>query len=129
MPTVVALRDGAEIDRVVGMKSPAELTAWLEALGGGETSLDRARQDAASRPTDIRARMELAAKLADAGRLDDATAEYVWLWEHMLEHDPALHGVRPPRWKPPSKRPSDPDVTRASKAPRCRAARSCRRRT
>lgn len=29
-----------------------------------------------------------------AARLDEATDEYVWLWQHMVESDPAMYGVR-----------------------------------
>ena len=45
-------------------------------------------------PADMRARMDLAKELRRAGRYEEATAEHVWLWEHMLEHEPALYGVR-----------------------------------
>jgi hypothetical protein len=38
--------------------------------------------------------MQLAQELTRAGRYDEATVEHVWLWEHMLEHEPAMVGVR-----------------------------------
>lgn len=31
---------------------------------------------------------------ASSGELDEATEEFVWLWEHLLEHEPAMNGVR-----------------------------------
>ena len=37
MPTVVAFRAGVEVDRVVGLKKPAELLSWLEGVQRGET--------------------------------------------------------------------------------------------
>jgi len=39
-------------------------------------------------------RMQLARALASAGKLDEATDAYSWLGEHMLEHEPAMVGVR-----------------------------------
>jgi hypothetical protein len=32
--------------------------------------------------------------LAGLGRFEEATDEYVWLWQHVLEHEPAMAGVR-----------------------------------
>ena len=51
MPTVIAFRDGKEIDRIVGMRAPAAFVAWLEGLARGETSLDLARTAAREKPT------------------------------------------------------------------------------
>jgi hypothetical protein len=42
----------------------------------------------------MRQRLDLAKELVDAGKLDEATEEYTWLWEHMLEHETSLYGVR-----------------------------------
>jgi thioredoxin 1 len=94
MPTVVAFRDGAELDRVVGLQRPDQLLRWLEGLGRGETSTDRTRAEIAANPHDMKARMSLARSMMHAGRFEDATTEYLWLWEHMLEHEPAMVGVR-----------------------------------
>jgi thiol-disulfide isomerase/thioredoxin len=93
MPTIVAFIDGKEFDRVTGAKTPKDLLAWLEGVLRGETLLtvlERGRQEG----TDPQARFNLAQELARAGRYDEAFAEYVWLWEHMLEHNRALYGVR-----------------------------------
>ncbi|MBS2026714.1 MAG: thioredoxin family protein [Deltaproteobacteria bacterium] len=94
MPTVIAFRDGAEIDRVVGLHPRDELLAWLDGLAHGETSLQRQRAEVASNPGDMQERMALAQMLVSANQLDEATKEYLWLWEHMLEHEPAMKGVR-----------------------------------
>src|SRR4051812_12591822 len=48
----------------------------------------------AQQPMDMMERMNAARALASAGKLDEATDAYVWLWEHMLEHEPAMLGVR-----------------------------------
>jgi thiol-disulfide isomerase/thioredoxin len=94
MPTVIAFRDGKEIDRIVGMRAPADLVAWLDGLARGETSLDIARKAARDNPTNADARLALARGLLQAGVLDEATTEHVWIWEHILEHAPQFVGVK-----------------------------------
>lgn len=94
MPTIIAFVEGKEFDRVVGAKKPKELLSWLEAVTRGETSLVVHKRRVQGEPADMNARMGLARELTRAGRYDEATAEHVWLWEHMLEHDRAMYGVR-----------------------------------
>jgi hypothetical protein len=38
--------------------------------------------------------MRYASRLREGGENEAATAEYLWLWKHMLEKDPNLFGVR-----------------------------------
>src|SRR5262245_41251160 len=45
-------------------------------------------------PADVRARLGFARELTRTGRYDEALVEHIWLWEHMLEYDPAMVGVR-----------------------------------
>jgi len=94
MPTVIAFRDGVEFDRSVGLKQPTELLSWLRGLLYGETALAKLRVEAAQQPGGMMPRMSLARALANAGKFDEATEEYAWLWQHMLEHEPAMLGVR-----------------------------------
>jgi hypothetical protein len=94
MPTVIAFRGGAEIDRVVGLRRPEQMLAWLDGLERGETASQQIRAHVSANPTDVEARRSLARALLDAGQLDEATTEYVWLWQHMLEHRPSMYGVR-----------------------------------
>jgi thioredoxin 1 len=94
MPTVVAFRAGAEVDRVVGLKRPRELISWLMGLQRGETNLDRVRAAARANPGDMQARYALARTLAQTRRFEEATDEYIWLWQHVTEHEPAMVGVR-----------------------------------
>jgi len=42
----------------------------------------------------VESRWALARGHRSAGRLDEATEEYAWLWKHMVEYDPATYGVR-----------------------------------
>jgi hypothetical protein len=59
-----------------------------------QTSLDKLQAEVAQQSTGMLGRMQLARALASAGKVDEATDAYVWLWEHMLEHEPAMFGVR-----------------------------------
>jgi hypothetical protein len=45
-------------------------------------------------PVDVKLRYARARKLLHDGAFDEATTEFVWLWQHMLEHDMAMVGVR-----------------------------------
>jgi thioredoxin 1 len=98
MPTMIAFREGKEFDRVVGFKGPEDFLAWLEGIDKGEKSIEgvkkRAAKGAEGGKVDVRARMDLARELQQAGKAEEAAEEYVWLWEHMLEHAPAMYGVR-----------------------------------
>lgn len=100
MPTLIAFRNGEEFDRVMGYQDADRLLAWCVDVKDGRTQLDRLRESAGSRATnaegkvDIRTRMELASGLVLNGRYDEALDEYVWLWENMVAHEPAMVGVR-----------------------------------
>jgi thioredoxin 1 len=94
MPTVIAIRDGREFDRIVGMRDPTAMLEWFGAVLRGESAVDRDRQAAAANAADMGARLTLARSLATARRFDEATEEYVWLWQHVLEYEPAMVGVR-----------------------------------
>jgi hypothetical protein len=82
MPTVMVFRDGDEIDRVIGFQKPDQLLAWLDGLTRGVTSLDRMRAEVAAKPDDAPLRLRYAGMLLHAGRLEEATSEYVWFWKH-----------------------------------------------
>jgi len=94
MPTVIVFRAGAELDRVVGMRGPDDLLAWLQAAQRGETTVDKLRRRVARDANDMQSRYALARGLAIAGLLAEATGELVWLWQHVLEHSPSMVGVR-----------------------------------
>ena len=94
MPTIIAFRSGKEIDRLVGMRPPGELLAWLEALQRGETAVDQLRKASEANPHDVQARLALAKAHASSRNFAAATEEFVRLWQHMLEHQPSMLGVR-----------------------------------
>ncbi len=94
MPTVIAFKDGEEKDRVVGYRDPKGLLAWMNGLTRGETNLDQVRRSLVDPKNDVRGRLSLARTLLQAGRKDEATEEFIWLWENMARIEPAMIGVR-----------------------------------
>jgi thiol-disulfide isomerase/thioredoxin len=92
VPTVIALRAGAEVDRFTGGRPADAVLEFFRGLEKGETELDRMQREAQG--GDLHARFTYANALASAGRLDDASKELLWLWEHALEIEPAWVGVR-----------------------------------
>ena len=95
-PTILLLRpDGTEVDRLVGYRDPkAFLADAAEALAGND-SLSRARK-ALEGPNanDPMLRMAYGDALAQKGRAEDALSEYLWCFDHGLEHSQAFVGVR-----------------------------------
>jgi thiol-disulfide isomerase/thioredoxin len=94
MPTVIVFRDGVEFDRSLGLKKPDELIGWLEGVLRGETTLSQAKKTATEQPKNMMARLDFARTMLMSGKLDEATEEFVWLWQHVVEHEPGMSGVR-----------------------------------
>ena len=99
MPTIIVFKDGKEYDRIVGYKSADELLEWLNGVLQGKHAIDKVIADAGDRKDpaakiNVEARMELARTLASNKKFDLATEEFLWLWEHMLEHEQGYSGVR-----------------------------------
>ena len=94
MPTLIAFKAGAEVDRIVGGRKPRQLLDWLEGLERGETAVEQLRHSLDEAGSDINGRFELARALLAAGKFDEATDHFAWLWEHMAEIDPDMAGVR-----------------------------------
>ncbi len=99
MPTIIVFKDGKEHDRIVGYKSADELLEWLNGVLQGKHAIDKVIADAGDRndpaaKINVLARMELARTLASNKKFDLATEEFLWLWEHMLEHNQGYSGVR-----------------------------------
>ena len=46
-----------------------------------------------SERSDMRARYADAQELLAAGRFDEATAELVWFWQHVVEYEPSAAGA------------------------------------
>ena len=99
IPTMIVWSEGEEFDRVSGFKSPETLLAWLDGITRGERDIDRLRAAAGDRMdaegnVDVEARLRLARELGRRGDFDEATDEFVWLWDNMLRFDPSMYGVR-----------------------------------
>jgi thiol-disulfide isomerase/thioredoxin len=95
-PTLLLLRpDGTEIDRLVGYRDAQTFLADARAALEGNDSLARARKklDGDGRD-DPMLRMNYGDALAQKGRIEDALSEYLWCFDHGLEHDRAFVGVR-----------------------------------
>lgn len=101
MPTMVAFKDGAELSRVVGYKKPADLLTWLGDVKAGkkagdavDAKLKAAKGAQPDAKVDIQERMALARELVQNRKLDEATEQYAWLWDNMVENEPSMVGVR-----------------------------------
>ena len=94
MPTLIAFKEGAEFDRLVGAQQPRDLLNWLQGLQQGETAIARLRRSVNEDATDAKNRFELARVLLAGGKLDEATSEFAWLWEHVSDADPEMADVR-----------------------------------
>ena len=91
MPTMVMLRGGNEIARKTGYMDAARTMQWMEGAASGKGE-EGPKVDKESR--DMQARFRTARELSMSGKPDEATEEFAWLWEHMLEFEPAMVGVR-----------------------------------
>jgi thioredoxin 1 len=94
MPTVIAFKAGEEKDRVVGFRNPQALLAWFDALERGETDLDQTRRRLADPERDMEGRLDLADRLLQSGKLDEAAEHYLWLWNNIARVEPGMSGVR-----------------------------------
>ncbi len=93
-PALVAFDRGGEIGRVVGSLGAPELLAWLDGIALGETFAERRRREVVANPKDAFRRLQLAGALLNSGALEEATTEHVWLWKHMLEHEPKMASIK-----------------------------------
>jgi thiol-disulfide isomerase/thioredoxin len=94
MPTMVAFRDGKELDRVVGARSGDQLITWLESAKKGEKATDAVRKKAEKSPDDVDARYALARQLVQDNEPEKAAEEFAWLWVNIPRLQPAMIPVR-----------------------------------
>ncbi|MEN0020547.1 MAG: thioredoxin family protein [Planctomycetota bacterium] len=104
MPTMIVFKEGERFDEHVGYMSADDMLEWLGNVEAGKSSRVAQREAlkaaAGNRElgpdgkVDVRERRNLARTWLQARNYDLATAEYVWLWSNMLEHDITMVGVR-----------------------------------
>lgn len=87
-PTVIAFRDGVEIDRTWGAKTHAQVSDWLAALERGQRWKDTPAV------VELDERMNLARRSLHDKQWREALGHYLWVWDHMLEIQPTMYGVR-----------------------------------
>jgi thiol-disulfide isomerase/thioredoxin len=110
-PTMLFLKpDGTEVGRLVGFRSPERFLQEAGDLLGGKTPLDTLREKVAhGGENDPRLRQDLGDELAEARRYEEALEQYLWCWDHGLEHDDSYGGrdsflissIAELRWKYP----------------------------
>lgn len=92
MPTMLGLRDGTEVDRVVGMRTADQLLEWFgnaEGLEPGEVvEPEPVAED------DVDARYARAKQLLMTGQHEEALRDYLWLWENIPTRKPHMMAVR-----------------------------------
>jgi thiol-disulfide isomerase/thioredoxin len=95
-PTVLLLRaDGTEIDRLVGYRDAKTFLADAREALAGNDSLTRARKKLeGTNANNPMLRMAYGDALMQKGRGEDALSEYLWCFDHGLEHAAAFSGVR-----------------------------------
>jgi thioredoxin 1 len=98
MPTMIAFRNGVEVDRVVGFKDAEELLGWVNDVKAGKTQASKLDEKvkAAKEGGGLKGRERylLARELLQGRKFDEATEQYVWMWQNILKDEPAMVGVR-----------------------------------
>jgi thioredoxin-like negative regulator of GroEL len=93
-PTVLLLKaDGRVIDRLVGYKDAQDFVSSATAALAGEDSLARAQARLAGHEQDPERRQRYAGELKNAGKYEEALAEYLWCFDEGKSSE-AYSGVR-----------------------------------
>ncbi|MEO1535447.1 MAG: thioredoxin fold domain-containing protein [Planctomycetota bacterium] len=94
MPTIMVFNGSTEVARTVGYQEPAAFRQWLESsTGRGMPSGDASAGEAPVSQATVQEKLALAQEAMNAGRLDEATEAYVWLWDAMRQ-DRAANELR-----------------------------------
>ncbi|MBI5864958.1 MAG: thioredoxin family protein [Planctomycetes bacterium] len=99
LPTMIAFKNDAEFDRVVGYQDADTLLAWLERVKAGKRAIDEAMELLAAVKSGTKKlpgmeRLNLAKRLAEGRKYEEATDQFFWLWEKIPTEYPELIGVR-----------------------------------
>ncbi len=94
-PTIVFIKpDGTEIDRLVGGRDADGFLEDANAALSGKDGVARAKEKLKGKENDPSQRMQYGRSLEQKGKYDEALDEYLWCFDHGLEHNPAFSGVR-----------------------------------
>lgn len=94
-PTLAFINtDGELMDSIVGYRDAEEFLDEAKATLAGRGALVRAKEEAEAAGDDPMVRSRYADELARKGRHAEALDEYLWCFDHGLEHGPAFYGVR-----------------------------------
>jgi thiol-disulfide isomerase/thioredoxin len=94
-PTMIFLKsDGSEVGRLVGYKSAKRFLSEANDALGGKTGVARAKDDLVGHEKDPMARSQYARELTQAGRYEEALAEYLWCFDEGAKAFPSYSGVR-----------------------------------
>ncbi len=102
MPTIVVFSadvQSKEFDRQVGYKSADEMLTWLNAVKIGKTSAELINDEVRAAISkggeeEVQARFKQAQHFLDTAKYDEATTEYIWLWNNIPKQQPSMVGVR-----------------------------------
>jgi len=99
MPTMIVFKDDELFDRRVGLMRAPELMEWFEDVEAGKSELQALLEAAGDRvgedgKVDIEKRVQIAHALMDTERLDEATEEFIWLWQNITKHDMSAIGEK-----------------------------------
>ena len=95
LPTVLLLRaDGSEIDRFTGFKGAEDLLGEIEEGLTGKDAVVRAREKMEAAPEELSLRMRYGKALREAGRLEEALAQYLACWDAPLAEHTDFHELR-----------------------------------
>jgi thioredoxin 1 len=100
MPTMIAFKDGKEVDRIVGYRSAKQLLSWASDVKAGKTTKviadeepNKTRGTGDDVDTGMQERLQLARRLVQSKKHDDAMREYVLLWKNVSMKEPKLVNV------------------------------------
>ena len=94
-PTIMLIKpDGTEAARFVGMRSATQLVSDLAPVLKGVTPVSAKGSAQPSRDNDPSIRMKLGEALVKKGEYGKALNQYLWCFDHGLEHLPSFHGAR-----------------------------------
>lgn len=92
MPTMVLMRDGAELDRTTGGRNAAKLLEWLKNAKEGRTEIDTTRESLPA--DDPSAWFHFGRLLSHRGRHDEALEQFERCWRDGAKLRPEWVGVR-----------------------------------